>query len=215
MDMEPPTNYSDSASMQSNSEYSDAECEPHIEDNEYFQDTEREQNEVGHSVISEIREGLTPGQDTINGVNESTSQNSSTIDNVHKSISAESLPIINSTSTISGEIVNSLGAATVDDGDENQFDYMHDSVWREQKKHIFILSEAGKPIYSLHGNEDKLATLFGVIQALVSFVQHGQDAITSIHARGIKFVFLVRNTLILVAASRSNMSVPQLQLQLR
>uniref|UniRef100_A0A0A1WVC6 Vacuolar fusion protein MON1 homolog n=1 Tax=Zeugodacus cucurbitae TaxID=28588 RepID=A0A0A1WVC6_ZEUCU len=214
MDIEPPTIYSDSASMQSNSEYSDAECEPHIEDNEYFQDTEREHNEVSHSVISEIREGLTPAQDTVNGANDNSSKNSATIDNVHKSVSAESLPISNSTSTISGEIVNSTGALTVDDGDDSQFDYMHDSVWREQKKHIFILSEAGKPIYSLHGNEDKLATLFGVIQALVSFVQHGQDAITSIHARGIKFVFLVRNTLILVAASRTNMSVPQLQLQL-
>ncbi|CAD6999685.1 vacuolar fusion protein MON1 homolog A [Ceratitis capitata] len=214
MDVEPPTNYSDSASMQSNSEYSDAECEPHIDENEYFHDTEREHNEIAHSVISEIREGLTPGtQNASNGIN---GKNANTSTNVHKSVSAESLPISNSTSTVSGEIVNSLSAATLDEGDDDdaQFDYMHDSVWRGQKKHIFILSEAGKPIYSLHGNEDKLATLFGVIQALVSFVQHGQDAITSIHAGGIKFVFLVRNTLILVAASRTNMSVAQLQLQL-
>ncbi|XP_053959622.1 vacuolar fusion protein MON1 homolog A [Anastrepha ludens] len=205
--VETPTNYSDTASMQSNSEYSDAECEPHLDDSDYFHDTEREESGIGHSVISEIREGL-----TVNGVNGSISINSSAHGDVQKSISAESLPISNSTSTVSGEMVNS--STTVDESTEVLDDYMHDSIWLGQKKHIFILSEAGKPIYSLHGNEDKLATLFGVIQALVSFVQHGQDAITSIHARGIKFVFLTRNTLTLVAASRTNMSVPQLQHQL-
>ncbi|XP_017486336.1 PREDICTED: vacuolar fusion protein MON1 homolog A [Rhagoletis zephyria] len=213
MDVEPPTNYSDAASVQSNSEYSDAECEPQLDDSDYFHDTEREASEPGPSVINVIREGL-----TANGESDSISKNSNSNapPNVHKSTSAESLPISNSTSTVSGEISSSLSAVNVnaDEDYEVQDDYMHDSVWCGQKKHIFILSEAGKPIYSLHGNEDKLATLFGVIQALVSFVQHGQDAITSIHANGIKFVFLTRNTLILVAASRTNMSVPQLQHQL-
>lgn len=27
-------------------------------------------------------------------------------------------------------------------------DYVHTEEWKKQKKHIFILSEAGKPIYS-------------------------------------------------------------------
>uniref|UniRef100_A0A1I8Q8Z9 Vacuolar fusion protein MON1 homolog n=1 Tax=Stomoxys calcitrans TaxID=35570 RepID=A0A1I8Q8Z9_STOCA len=89
-----------------------------------------------------------------------------------------------------------------------------DPTWRGQKKHIFILSEAGKPIYSLHGNEDKLAILFGIIQALVSFVENSQDVITSIRAKGILFVFMVKSNLIFVAASRSSMSVSQLQMQL-
>ncbi|XP_067626191.1 vacuolar fusion protein MON1 homolog [Eurosta solidaginis] len=216
MDIEPPTNYSDTASLQSNSEYSDAECEPQHDSDYEFQDTQIEPNiaPTGHSVINEIRGSLTqPAQ--VENANCDVTGTAPTTD-VHKSISAESLPISSSTSTISGEIANSLSMVTVNDDDaaDMQHDYMHDSVWRGQKKHIFILSEAGKPIYSLHGNEDKLATLFGVIQALVSFVQHGQDTITSIHAHGIKFVFLMCNTIILVAASRTNMSVTQLQLQL-
>ncbi|KAM7354072.1 vacuolar fusion protein MON1 homolog [Cochliomyia hominivorax] len=91
---------------------------------------------------------------------------------------------------------------------------LHDPIWRGHKKHIFILSEAGKPIYSLHGSEDKLAILFGIIQALVSFVENTQDVLTSIHARGIQFVFMIKSHLIFVAASRTNMSVTQLQMQL-
>ena len=31
-------------------------------------------------------------------------------------------------------------------------------------KHLFVLSEAGKPIYTLHGDEDMLVSLFGVMQ---------------------------------------------------
>ncbi|XP_031623517.1 vacuolar fusion protein MON1 homolog A [Contarinia nasturtii] len=93
-------------------------------------------------------------------------------------------------------------------------DYLHDPDWLSQREHFFVLSSAGKPIYSLHGNEDKLATLYGVMQALVSVVQANQDVIMSIHAVGIKFVFLLKGPLILVAASRRDLSVQQIQLQL-
>lgn len=93
-------------------------------------------------------------------------------------------------------------------------DYLHDPDWLNQREHFFVLSSAGKPIYSLHGNEDKLATLYGVMQALVSVVQANQDVIMSIHALGIKFVFLLKGPLILVAASRRSLSVQQIQLQL-
>lgn len=93
-------------------------------------------------------------------------------------------------------------------------DYLHDTEFLNRKRHVFILSTAGKPIYSMHGNEDKLATLFGVMQALVSFIQSGNDTIKSIHAAGVKFVFLVKSPLILVAVSRTSHSVQQIQLQL-
>lgn len=93
-------------------------------------------------------------------------------------------------------------------------DYLHDSDWLNKPEHVFILSMAGKPIYSLHGNEDKLATLFGVMQALVSVVQSNQDTIMSIQARGVRFVFLVKSQLILVAVSRKRKSVQQIQMQL-
>lgn len=93
-------------------------------------------------------------------------------------------------------------------------DLLQDPAWLTQKLHVFILSAAGKPIYALYGNEDKLASVFAVMQALVSVVQANQDSIKSIHAKGLTFVFLVKGHLILVAVSRLSLSVPQIQMQL-
>jgi hypothetical protein len=76
------------------------------------------------------------------------------------------------------------------------------------------LSQAGKPIYSRYSSEDKLVTVMGVMQALVSFVQAGNDMIRSVHAGDTNFVFIVRGPLILVTVSKTLESVPQLILQL-
>ncbi|XP_071445364.1 vacuolar fusion protein MON1 homolog [Hetaerina americana] len=88
------------------------------------------------------------------------------------------------------------------------------AAWKRRKKHIFILSAAGKPVYSRYGNEDKQVTLFGVMQALVSFVADGNDSIRSIHAGPVKFVFLTKGPVILVAVSRTVESVAQVAMQL-
>ena len=42
---------------------------------------------------------------------------------------------------------------------------------REVKKHIFILSSSGKPIFSRYGDEQEMVTTFGLLQAVVSIVQ--------------------------------------------
>ncbi|PIK41527.1 hypothetical protein BSL78_21630, partial [Apostichopus japonicus] len=92
---------------------------------------------------------------------------------------------------------------------------VHSMKWKKHKKHIFILSEAGKPIYSRYGNEDKLVTLMGVIQALISFVLDDKDCLRSVVAGGHLIVFLLRPPLILVAAASTGESQQQLLLQLR
>lgn len=114
----------------------------------------------------------------------------------------------------SSSSMSEFGSQEVLDNSDSSEDYLHDPEWLNQREHIFILSTAGKPIYSFHGKEDKLATIFGVMQALVSVVHANQDVIMSIHAVGIQFVFLQKGPLILVAASRRNISVQQIQLQL-
>lgn len=91
---------------------------------------------------------------------------------------------------------------------------VNDLKWTLHKKHVFVFSEAGKPIYSRYGSEDKLATLMGVMQALVSFVQVGKNTIRCIMAGSHKFVFLVRGHVILVAVAYTQESVTQLVLQL-
>ena len=54
------------------------------------------------------------------------------------------------------------------------------AAWKQHRKHVFILSNAGKPIWTLHGDENALAGLMAVIQALVSFVHDKGDSIRSI-----------------------------------
>ncbi|XP_045455061.1 protein SAND [Melitaea cinxia] len=94
-------------------------------------------------------------------------------------------------------------------------DYLQSPELVNKEKHVFILSSAGKPIYSRYGNEDKLAGLCGVIQALVSVVEEqNQDILRSINTKDCKAVFLVKGPLILVAVSKSNESETQLVLQL-
>lgn len=97
---------------------------------------------------------------------------------------------------------------------EEEYDYLHDTDWINQRCHVFILSTAGKPVYSLHGSEEKLNTLFGLLQALVSVVQSGDDSIRSITSRNTKFVFLVKSPLILVGVNKSQRSEQQILNQL-
>lgn len=55
-------------------------------------------------------------------------------------------------------------------------------AWRSHKKHVFVLSEAGKPIYTRYGTEEALSSTMGVMMALVSFVEAEKNIIRSIHA---------------------------------
>lgn len=55
-------------------------------------------------------------------------------------------------------------------------------AWRSHKKHMFVLSDAGKPIYTRYGTEEALSSTMGVMMALVSFVEAEKNIIHSIHA---------------------------------
>lgn len=55
-------------------------------------------------------------------------------------------------------------------------------AWRAHRKHVFVLSEAGKPIYSRYGSEEALSSTMGVMMALVSFVQSGDNIIRSVYS---------------------------------
>ncbi|VDP73402.1 unnamed protein product [Echinostoma caproni] len=74
--------------------------------------------------------------------------------------------------------------------------------WRQKDTHVFVLSEAGKPIYSRYGDESRLSSIIGVMQALVSFVATSGDELQSISAGERHFVFLRKPHLILVAFGR-------------
>nr|XP_056715068.1 vacuolar fusion protein MON1 homolog B-like [Euleptes europaea] len=86
--------------------------------------------------------------------------------------------------------------------------------WRAHRKHIFVLSEAGKPIYSRYGNEEALSSTMGVMMALVSFIQSGDNSIRSICSDDRKLVFVQQGPLVLVSVSSTLQSEQQLRQEL-
>ena len=91
----------------------------------------------------------------------------------------------------------------------------NEPTWALHKKHIFILSSAGKPIFSRYGDESKLAPTFGVLQALISFVRDQGDTLRYIKAGAHHVVFLMRGPLYLVAVSSIGEPVQHTWRQLR
>uniref|UniRef100_A0A8C8S135 Vacuolar fusion protein MON1 homolog n=1 Tax=Pelusios castaneus TaxID=367368 RepID=A0A8C8S135_9SAUR len=87
-------------------------------------------------------------------------------------------------------------------------------TWRMHQKHVFVLSEAGKPVYSRYGSEEALSSTMGVMMALVSFLEAEKNAIRSIHADGYKVVFVRRSPLVLVAVARTRQSEQEIAQEL-
>nr|CAG4643847.1 EOG090X03TW [Lepidurus arcticus] len=125
-------------------------------------------------------------------------------DNSESPVSAPVKPVL---------VVRQLSAG-LEELELNPDEEMFSPAWLAHDRHVFVLSEAGKPIYTRHGIEDRLVTLFGVMQALVSVVQDGDDSLRSIQSGDTHFAFLVKGPLILVAVSKIHDSVPQLGLLL-
>jgi len=53
--------------------------------------------------------------------------------------------------------------------------------WRSRRKHFFVLSAAGKPIYSRYGDDDVISGYMGVIQTIISFFEDNGDTLKSVH----------------------------------
>ncbi|XP_075904054.1 vacuolar fusion protein MON1 homolog A [Nelusetta ayraudi] len=88
-------------------------------------------------------------------------------------------------------------------------------AWRSHRKHVFVLSEAGKPIYTRYGTEEALSSTMGVMMALVSFVEADKNIIRSIQADGCKVVFLTKSPLVLVGVSKTCQSDKELLRELQ
>ncbi|XP_047171721.1 vacuolar fusion protein MON1 homolog isoform X2 [Vigna umbellata] len=73
--------------------------------------------------------------------------------------------------------------------------------WRRRKKHFFVLSHSGKPIYSRYGDEHKLAGFSATLQAIISFVENGGDHVKLVRAGKHQVVFLVKGPIYLVCIS--------------
>ncbi|PLB41316.1 guanine nucleotide exchange factor MON1 [Aspergillus candidus] len=86
--------------------------------------------------------------------------------------------------------------------------------WQAKQKHYIILSAAGKPIWTRHGDGGLISTYVGVIQTIISFYEDAHDHLSSFTAGDTKFVVVTKGPLYLVAISRVLESDTQLKLQL-
>lgn len=86
--------------------------------------------------------------------------------------------------------------------------------WKSKQKHYLILSAAGKPIWTRHGDSGLISTYVGVVQTIISFYEDSNDQLQSFSAGDTKFVIVTRGPLHLVAISRMIESDNQLRLQL-
>jgi vacuolar fusion protein MON1 len=95
--------------------------------------------------------------------------------------------------------------------------------WKKHRKHMFIMSSAGKPIYCRYGDESRLADFIGVLSGLVSFVSDREgdeiQSITTATPRGagmppLTIVFKTVGPIWLVMATRSGESFSILTQQL-
>ena len=86
--------------------------------------------------------------------------------------------------------------------------------WRAKLKHFLILSSAGKPIYSRHGDDQVISNYVGVMQTLISFYQDVKDDLRGFTAGDTRFVVMSKGPLNLVAISKLDESDAQLRSQL-
>uniref|UniRef100_A0A6B2L5T0 Vacuolar fusion protein MON1 homolog n=1 Tax=Arcella intermedia TaxID=1963864 RepID=A0A6B2L5T0_9EUKA len=89
------------------------------------------------------------------------------------------------------------------------------NAWRKHKKHFFIFSSAGKPIYSRYPcDESKLARVTGVLVGVISFVGQTDDQIKSFQAGKHRIVFYLNVAVYCVAVAKTTESTSQLVSQL-
>lgn len=79
------------------------------------------------------------------------------------------------------------------------------NLLKTKLKHLFILSENGKPVFSRYGDEDHFVTLMGVMQTLVSFSELTEsNQLNYIKAGRARIAFLHKEPLIFVLISHTN-----------
>jgi vacuolar fusion protein MON1 len=88
-------------------------------------------------------------------------------------------------------------------------------LWRSKLKHYMILSSAGKPIYSRHGDMNLFNSYMGVVQAIISFYESAKNPLLGFTAGNARFVFLTEGPLYFLAISRLGESDAQLRDQLK
>ena len=89
------------------------------------------------------------------------------------------------------------------------------ALWRSKLKHYMILSSAGKPIWSRHGDLSLINSSMGVVQTIISFYEGMKNPLQGFTAGNTRFVVATEGPLYFVAISRLGESDVQLRDQLK
>ncbi|KAK4152430.1 trafficking protein Mon1-domain-containing protein [Chaetomidium leptoderma] len=101
-----------------------------------------------------------------------------------------------------------------DDIPDNTTDDVRLAIWKSKMKHYMILSSAGKPIYSRHGDLSLVNSYMGVVQTIISFYEGVNNPLLGFTAGNARFVIAIEGPLYFVAVSRLGESDSQLRSQL-
>lgn len=88
------------------------------------------------------------------------------------------------------------------------------ATWKSKLKHYMILSSAGKPIWSRHGDLMLINASIGVVQTIISFYEGSKNPLHAFTAGDTRFVISIQGPLYFVAVSRLGESDSQLRGQL-
>ncbi|KAI1381704.1 vacuolar fusion protein MON1 [Hypoxylon crocopeplum] len=101
-----------------------------------------------------------------------------------------------------------------DESEKNWRDEDRVKLWKSKLKHFMILSSAGKPIYSRHGDLGLINSSMGVVQTIISFYEGAKNPLLGFTAGNTRFVIVTEGPLYFVAISRLGESDSQLRAQL-
>lgn len=87
-------------------------------------------------------------------------------------------------------------------------------LWKSKLKHYMILSSAGKPIWSRHGDMALINSSIGVVQTIISFYEGSKNPLQAFTAGNTRFVISIQGPLYFVAISKLGESDSQLRAQL-
>ncbi|UKZ77468.1 hypothetical protein TrVFT333_005189 [Trichoderma virens FT-333] len=105
-------------------------------------------------------------------------------------------------------------AALPDESNEFFKDDERLAIWRSKLKQYMILSSAGKPIWSRHGDLNLINSSIGVVQTIISFYEGSKNPLQGFTAGNTRFVVLTQGPLYFVAISKLGESDSQLRVQL-
>ena len=88
------------------------------------------------------------------------------------------------------------------------------AIWKSKLKHYLILSAAGKPIWSRHGDLSLINSSIGVVQTIISFYEGAKNPLQGFTAGNTRFLISIQGPLYFVAISKLGESDTQLKFQL-